>query len=387
MDTRPRRLAILTSFSGEGGVERMIANLTGALCRTPGLELELILARATGRQLERLAPGLAVRRLRSASASLATPELIRHLRRRPPDVLLAVKDRPGRLALRARRRGGGSFPVFVQLHTTMSAAEARKPAPLRWWRYRQIRRWYPRADGLLAVSGGVAEDVAALSGVPRRAIAVIPNPVITPELFALAGAPLDHPWLARDRRRPVFLGAGRFTEQKDFSTLLAAFARLRRTTPARLILIGNGPLRGRLEQEAERLGITRDVTLPGFQANPYAWMARADAFVLSSAWEGSPTVLTEALALGRQVVATDCPSGPREILAGGAVAPLVPVGDPGALAAAMAEVLARPREPASLRAAADPYTAEASAGRLLQVLGLEATAAGSGRTGQAVPGT
>ncbi len=372
---------ILTSFSGEGGVELMVANLLDALARRPEVAVELVLIRARGRHLERLPGHVPVHRLGIASASLAAPALARHLRRRRPQVLLAVKDRPGRAALRARRLAGLHLPVYLHLHTTMSVAEARKPAPARWWRYRRIRRAYPRADGVLAVSAGVARDVAAISGLPEADIAVIPNPVITPRLFQLAAEPADHPWLAAPRPAPVLLAAGRFTEQKDFSTLLRAFAGLRGRRPARLILLGEGPLRARLEAEAQTLGVAGDVAFPGFQANPYAWMGRADAFVLSSAWEGSPTVLTEAMALGRQVVATDCPSGPREILAGGSVAPLVPVGDPRRLADAMEEVLARPRDPEKIRAATADYTAEASARRLLDALGLSER----GRAGPARP--
>ena len=166
------------------------------------------------------------------------------------------------------------------------------------------------------------------------------------------------------------LGIGRLTRQKDFPTLIRAFAVVRRQRPLRLIILGEGRDRAALEQLAAREGVGADVALPGFQANPYAWLARARLFVLSSAWEGSPNALTEAMALGVQVVATDCRSGPRELLDAGRYGQLVPVGDAEALAGAMREALDHPLPPEILKSAVRDYAAETSARRYLEVLGL-----------------
>jgi glycosyltransferase involved in cell wall biosynthesis len=228
---------------------------------------------------------------------------------------------------------------------------------------------YPRADGVIAVSRGVADDTLAITGLPPERVAVVRNPVITPALYDQAGAPCEHPWMTRPDR-PVIVAAGRLTRQKDFATLIRAFARLHARRPCRLIILGEGSLRRVLERLAVQLSLADDLDMPGFVADPYPFLARAHLFVLSSAWEGSPNVLTEALALGTPVVATDCPSGPREILEGGRVAPLVPVGDDRALAEAMAAVLEAPPSAESLRAAAAEYTAAASARRYLEVLGV-----------------
>ncbi|MGB5494721.1 MAG: glycosyltransferase, partial [Sedimenticolaceae bacterium] len=172
---------------------------------------------------------------------------------------------------------------------------------------------------------------------------------------------------------PVILGAGRLTEQKDFATLLRAFARMQALRPVRLVILGEGRLRGELERLADELGVGDRVALPGFTTNPYAWLARAALFVLSSAWEGSPNVLTEALALGVPSVATDCPSGPRELLAGGRYGALVAVGDPGGLAEAMLATLEAPLPAGQLRQAVSDYTAEAAALGYLGALGLAAS--------------
>jgi glycosyltransferase involved in cell wall biosynthesis len=138
----------------------------------------------------------------------------------------------------------------------------------------------------------------------------------------------------------------------------------------RLIILGEGRDRVALEQLAAREGVGTDVALPGFQSNPYAWLSRARLFVLSSAWEGSPNALTEAMALGVPVVSTDCRSGPRELLDGGRYGRLVPVGDVDALAAAMLETLERPPPAETLTEAVHDYGAQSSARHYLRALGL-----------------
>jgi glycosyltransferase involved in cell wall biosynthesis len=207
-------------------------------------------------------------------------------------------------------------------------------------------------------------------GAAAARLAVIRNPVVTPRLEVLAQEPPPHPWLAEAGGPPVIIGMGRFTEQKDFFTLIRAFARLRAGRDCRLLLLGRGQLQAEYQVLAARLGVAVDIAFPGFAANPYSYLARARLFVLSSAWEGSPNALTEALALGVPVVATDCPSGPRELLAGGRYGPLVAVGDDAALAAALAATLDAPLPAGQLRQAAADYTVEASTHAYLRVLGL-----------------
>jgi hypothetical protein len=166
----------------------------------------------------------------------------------------------------------------------------------------------------------------------------------------------------------VALLARRLAPQKGFATLIRAFAEVRRRRPARLVILGDGPLRPELEALAGELGVGGDVALPGFVANPYAYMARASVFALSSAWEGFGNVLVEALACGTPVVAADCPSGPGEILDGGRFGRLVPVGDPEALARAILGTLDRPPDPEVARGRARDFSVEGIAGEYLRAL-------------------
>jgi glycosyltransferase involved in cell wall biosynthesis len=219
---------------------------------------------------------------------------------------------------------------------------------------------------VVAVSRGAADDLARWSGIPRELVEVVYNPVITSNGLAAANQLPDHPWFGPGQP-PVILGVGRLTPQKDFPTLIRAFSHVRRQRAARLLILGEGEERPALTALANELGVADDVDLPGFRDNALAYMASSALFVLSSAWEGLPTVLIEALAVGTPVVSTDCPSGPREILQEGRLGPLVPVGDAAALSAAMLKMLQGP----GLSIPADaltPFTREAAVDHYLRLI-------------------
>ena len=347
----------------------MVLNLVSAFAAVPDIAVDLVLIRDESRHLRSLPANVQVVRLGVRHSALSIPAIARYLRRVRPDALLAVKDRAGRAALVARRLAAVPTRVVIRLGTTLSEAIKDQSAPLRWLRYLPIRLLYRQADAIVAVSAGVAADVAATARVPTERIRVVRNPVITPDLLRDADETVEHAWLA-DGQIPVVLGIGRLTKQKGFPTLIRAFAAARRQRPLHLIILGEGRDRAKLQELAEVGGVAEDVDLPGFQLNPYAWLARSKLFVLSSAWEGSPNALTEAMALGVPVVSTDCRSGPRELLDGGRYGRLVPVGDANALAEAMLETLDRPLPPETLKAAVGEYRAETSARHYLSVLGL-----------------
>ena len=201
-------------------------------------------------------------------------------------------------------------------------------------------------------------------------ITTVYNPFDLQRITALAAEPAPHPWLAEDA--PVVLGAGRLHPQKDFATLLRAFARVRARTAARLVILGEGEERAALETLARELGIAADVALPGYTANPYAWLVRARVFALSSRWEGLANVLVEALACGTPVVSTRCP-GSTEVLGEGAHGRLVEVGDDEALADAIAATLESPADPEALRRRAGDFSLDRGVDGYLEALLGEAT--------------
>jgi glycosyltransferase involved in cell wall biosynthesis len=298
------------------------------------------------------------------------PALGAYLRNARPDALLAATPHLNIEAVLARRLAGASTRIVVSERNNLSEG---KPGRARRSRRLSaaIRRTYLQADGIVAVSNGVAADLARTTGIPRQAITTIYNPAITPDFPAKLAEPVDHPWFTEDAVVPVVLGVGRLGPQKDFVTLLRAFARVRRERPARLVIIGD--VRGHesdrdhrlagLYRLAADLGVRDDFELLGYQPNPFRYMARAAVFALSSRFEGFGNVLLEALACGTPVVSTDCPSGPAEILDGGAYGALVPVGDDVAMAAAIGAALEHPSDPAHLRARAAMFDFETTIAR------------------------
>lgn len=304
-----------------------------------GCAVDLVLAQARGPYLGSVRDTIRLVDLKASRVLTSLPRLVRYLRCEQPEVLISVLDYANIVALWARRLAGIPRRVLVNEQNTISRSA---PNSARW-RQRMVphlvKRFYPWADHIVGNSQGVADDLSQVTGLPRRQIKILYNPVITPELRAKARASLHHPWFEAGQP-PVVLSAGRLMKQKDFPTLIRAFAQVRRAQSARLMILGEGPERAALAAMVNELGLTHDVVMPGFVDNPYAYMSRASLYVLSSRWEGLPTVLVEALYCGPPVIATDCPSGPREILADGRHGVLVPVGEVTALARAMEASLA-----------------------------------------------
>ena len=326
----------LPSATG-GGAENIFIRLAAAVAGR-GHRVDLVFAKAAGDCLQRIPPGIRVVDLGASRPLTALPALVRYLRASRPRALAATITNANLAALWAVRLSGVPVRCLVREASTLSVELEHSLTLNRLLLPHLIGRSFRRADAVIAPSQGVADDLARIAGLPRKTIEVIYNPVVSPSLLEGARQAAGHRWLD-DPAVPVVVGMGRLTRQKDFATLIRAFARLREKRPARLVILGEGEERAALLALAGTLGIAGDVNLPGFVDNPHAFLSRAALFVLSSRWEGLPGVLIEALACGTRVVSTDCPSGPREILADGAYGELAPTGDPEALAEAMHRAL------------------------------------------------
>jgi glycosyltransferase involved in cell wall biosynthesis len=363
-----------------------------------GHKIDLVLCQRKGPYANKIPPGVNVIELRRTGIALsrmrvllANPEAIRslclpillalkppktirylhslatYLRREQPDALLSAKTPANLVAIWAKRLAQARTRIVVSERTNLSIGIRQSP---KWrWRYVAplIGKVYPKAERIVTVSRGVADDLAACTGLPRATIGTIYNPTLITEISEKAQAPISHTWLP-PTTIPVVLGVGRLVPQKDFPTLLKAFAHVHRKHPARLLILGEGRERAKLEALASELGIAEDVSFPGFEPNPYAFMARASVFVLSSGWEGLPNALIEALACGCPVVSTNCPSGPQEILGNGAFGPLVPVGDDQALAEAILHTLEHPPISDRLRSRAAEFDIQTITEQYLQAL-------------------
>lgn len=336
-----------------------------------GVRVDFIVKGTQAPYLHLLPPQVRIIRFQVSKQKAALPKLLDYLQTNEPDILLSAKILDDQIALQAKRRHSGRTRFFLRPGTALiSRMEARGTHPLRrWLKKKRLAAMFNAADGVVAVSQGVADEVVELSGSAMDKISVIKNPTITPELYQQAQAAIDEPWLAADQP-PLILGIGGLRRQKDFPTLLRAFSVVRKALPCRLMILGQGNKQGQLLNLARELELGDDFRLPGFVDNPYAYLKGARLFVLSSLWEGSPNVLTEAMALGTSCVSTDCPSGPYEVTRGGEVAPLVPMGDPESLAQAMLQTLREPLDPQRLMEAVSDYTLEKSAASYLAAFGL-----------------
>ena len=362
-----RPVALFVPSLDAGGAERVMLELARQLARRR-FAVDFLVTRGGGALRGSVPENVRLLNLNSWKAVASLPGLVRYVRRERPAALLSTLEASNVAALLAKRFFVRDLRLIVRQQVDCTAQS--RPRGFRGFRTRMaavaMKRLLPAADAVIAVSSGVAEDLRRT--VPRAGpVWPIPNPVVTPELLEKARAPADHPWFG-DPRAPVVLTAGRLAAEKDQPTLLRAFAAVRKARPARLMVLGEGPDRGRLETLARELGIRDDVDFRGFQPNPFACMARARLFVLSSIYEGLPAALIEAMACGTPVVSTDCPSGPREILEGGRWGRLVPVGDWRALARAMRDTLDDPIAPERLIARAGHYSAAASMARHLDLL-------------------
>ena len=212
----------------------------------------------------------------------------------------------------------------------------------------------------VAPSRGLANQLIDTTGIRREQVHTIRYPVVSREIRSKAEEPTHHPWLD-NKELPVILAAGRLVPEKDFPTLLHAFLRLATRRPVRLIVLGKGPQRQVLQDLAQELGIAEKVDFPGFVENPFAFMARASLFVLSSRYEGLGIVLIQAMACGCPVVSTACSFGPSEILEDGRWGELVPVDNAGALADAMNRTLDAPPARDALRTRAAFFDTERAA--------------------------
>lgn len=366
------RIAIyLPSLTG-GGAERVMVTLANGFAAR-GYSVDLVLATASGPYLKNVSQGVRVVDLAARRVLFSLPALARYLQRERPRAMLSALHHANVVAVWARQLARTSTVLVVSERNTLTASPVSAKNGRLQSRSWLMKRTYPRADAVVAVSRGVADDLVSATGLPPEHVHVIYNPVVTDELLRLSRVPVRHPWCAPGAP-PVILAAGRLTEQKDFSTLIRAYSRLRGRRSGRLVILGEGEDRGELEALITRLGLEEDVYLPGFVDNPFAWMREARLFVLSSRWEGLPSVLIQAMACGTQVVSTDCPSGPAEILENGRWGRLVPVGDPEALAAAIRAALDEDEaEHPEVEARASAFGLDPSVRGYLDALGLERT--------------
>lgn len=325
-----RVLFFLSDLDG-GGAQRTIVNLVNAMSER-GVDATLVVARSGGAAQHWLGKHVRFVDLKAGRTRRAVPGLRKELLRLRPDVLFAtmvdanIVATLAALGLRKRMR--------VILRETNSH---RARGDIRGLRRALIGWAYRRADAVVALSSGVREELLSDYRLDADKVLTIGNPVDIEALASASAAARKNTAPTAANGEPVVIAVGRLTRQKGFDILIKAFARIKR--PARLVILGEGPDRESLLAQADAENIADRLLMPGFVAEPAAWLAHADVFVLSSRWEGFGHVIVEAMAAGVPVVATDCPYGPTDIVTNGRNGMLVKEGDPLAIAAAIEDLL------------------------------------------------
>ena len=357
-----KKIAVVIATLAGGGVERMMLNLVESLNLLPDVEAKLVVisdlpAEHPQHQLpDGWDRGIYLHEKR---VIFGVRSLWKIIRQEGFTVVISAQEHVNLITSWALRFIKEPIAFLPVVHNTLSIklGQSRKFGdqvliPL-------CRFFYPRFRWIGAVSEGVKENLCEFIGVSPDKVTVIPNPVIS-----------------HDRINSVtpgsfrgILGVGRLAREKGFDILIQAYARLADEIDLPLMILGEGPEREALEALISQSGLNERISLPGFSSSPWPLMKSAKLFVLPSREEGLPSVLIEALALGTQVVATDCPSGPREILEGGKFGRLVPVDDVAAMAQAMRDALKQPFiEPEKLIEKGLQYSGEASANGYLSVI-------------------
>jgi glycosyltransferase involved in cell wall biosynthesis len=347
---------------GEGGADRVVHTLLQRLDRARVAPM-LALVRREGAFVDDVPADVPTFVLGSRRLLVAAPDLAALLRRERPDIVFSTHGGSNIIAVLGHALARS--PARLVLSERSALVRSDRGRARRTLELPAKRVTYRRADLVTAVSSGVARELATRLGLPAGKVRVVYNPAVEEDLPAKAAMSVDHPWFAPNATVPVIVACGRLVEIKDYPTLLDAFARIRAAHPARLFVLGEGPLRGALEAQVRAMGLAGDVELHGFDKNPFRYLARARLLLHASRAEGLPGALIQAMACGAPVVSTDCDFGPREVI----VRPghdgfLVPVGDAAALAGRALALLADPALAARVsdagRASAQRFTAAAA---------------------------
>ncbi len=351
------KLAFFIPDLAGGGAQRMIVNMANEFA-SRGHEVDLVLVKNQGEYQNLLSKEVNIVDLDKPRALFALPALAAYLRENQPDALLSALFYVNVIAVLAKflaPKAKTKIIISERNHLSVKAQYGESwPDRAAPWIVRLI---YPFADAVVGISQGVMQDIQKNANIRPNRISWIHNPVVTKGLLENLKETSKDEWFEQAKSQIIVM-SGRLVHQKDYVTAVCAYEKIVQKRDIRLLILGEGALRGELEALAEQLGVEDKIHFTGFVENPLSYMKHADLFVLSSIHEGFGNVVVEALLCGLPVVSTDCPSGPAEILQDGEFGTLVPVCDPQALSDAIISALDKECDPEKQKARAMDFTVE-----------------------------
>ena len=319
-----KKLAIFIPSLSGGGAERAMIAVANGLAESH--LVDLVVSDAKGAYKDEVSKNVNIIDFKSSRLLYSLLKLRNYIVTQRPTTLLSVLTTANILSICSRFLSRSKCRLILSERASISAALSDNSS----WQAKLlpflIQKLYNYSDMIVSVSEGISKELISNFGINSEKSIVIHNPVVNDFLIKKSNEPLENIYFDH-KNIPMVLGVGRLTSQKNFSLLIKSFAIVREKIEAKLVILGEGPLREELKQLSKDLRIEKDVHLPGFVDNPFAWMKNSKVFVLSSNYEGLPNALIQAMACGTQVISTNCPTGPDEILEGGKWGGLVDVGD------------------------------------------------------------
>lgn len=349
--TRKTDVAVFVPNLEVGGAELSMLEIAKGLAAR-GLMVDLVLIEAKGEFMKYVSNNIRVVNLASHRTRYSIWSLYSYLKKERPKGLISAHDSANVIAILVKFLSRVPTHLIITINSCLSKSYDPNN-DYRMGKFKELALFkilkfaYRYADDIVAISDGVATDVARITKILKKQIQIFYLPVLTDRFYKLKAQFIENPsFFSKDI--PNILSVGRLTKAKDFATLIRAFSIVVKHVPSRLVILGEGELRLELEALVCELGLQDVILLPGFVNNCYPYMRECDLFVVSSAYEGLSMVLIEAMACGAPVVSTDCDSGPKEILEGGCWGQLVPVGDYEAMAEVMKKTLTKGPNPVTV---------------------------------------
>jgi len=338
---KPLAVAFFLPSLEPGGTERNVVNLANNINKQ-NYVLSLVLGKSEGDFIKKLNKDISIISLDATSSLKLFFKLIKYFKENNPDIFVSAFSRVNIICIVSRIFSGSKTKIIATEHAVFSflpviAKTSGRRFFARFFLPFMAKIIYPKADAIICVSRGIADDLLKITHC-SKIIKTVYNPVISESICELTKEPVSHSWFL-DQKIPLIIAVGRLVKCKDYPTLLNALSLVIKERPAKLAILGRGPEEIKLKKLVYDLGLFKNVDFLGFQDNPFKYMSKATVFALSSLQEGFGNVIIEAMACGVPVVSTDCPVGPGEIIENGKSGMLTPVGDYKALAKAILEIL------------------------------------------------